>query len=187
MLIFSLIIACGTPLQRSRSHTSDASTSGDSTISGENYTDSGENHTENHFEMIGDILEEGSSIEINVHDLVNHHRISQDMSDLVHHSQLMQLARFHSEAMALEDISFGHDGFDERYDKIVSDFDFSVVRVAENVGYAGIDNAGEDVVGNWLDSDGHRDNIEGPFHYSGIGSFSIEHRVYVTQIFVRVQ
>ena len=52
MLIFSLIIACGTPLQRSRSHTSDASTSGDSTISGENYTDSGENHTENHFEMI---------------------------------------------------------------------------------------------------------------------------------------
>ena len=129
MFLFSVLIACGTPIQQTRG-----------SYLGSSAGDSYDSSSVEDLEMMGDITEEGSQVEIAVHELVNDYRVSLSKFDLIHHSQLMHLARLHSEAMANEEVAFGHDGFDDRYDEIINDFDYNVLRIAENVGYAGIDN-----------------------------------------------
>ena len=38
----------------------------------------------------------------------------------------------------------------------------------------------------WLESEGHRDNIEGPYTLSGIGSYERDGAIYFTQIFLGI-
>ena len=38
----------------------------------------------------------------------------------------------------------------------------------------------------WLESTGHRDNIEGPYTLSGIGSYERDDAIYFTQIFLSI-
>jgi len=89
----------------------------------------------------------------------------------------------HSENMANNRVAFGHDGFDTRIQRISSQL--GVARQsAENVALGNL--SAQQVVSNWINSPGHRQNIEGNFTLTGIGTARNKKGVtYFTQIFIR--
>ena len=77
--------------------------------------------------------------------------------------------------------SMNHDGFTERASNIFSKFGGS--SAAENVAYG--QTSAKQVVTDWLNSPGHRTNIEGDFVYTGISVVKNSKGVnYFTQIFI---
>jgi uncharacterized protein YkwD len=60
-------------------------------------------------------------------------------------------------------------------------------KAAENVGMARGDFAAEEIVDIWLESQGHKENIEGPYTLSGVGSYELDGAVYFTQIFLDIE
>jgi uncharacterized protein YkwD len=79
--------------------------------------------------------------------------------------------------------SFGHDGFDNRIADIRKSAGF-IRGAAENVAYGQLTAA--QVVDGWLNSPGHKKNIEGDYNLTGIGTVQREDGViYFTQIFIK--
>jgi len=176
LILFTIFLACGSELRSPR-----ASSKGSSTTQESGASD-GETLTLEEFWSFA------SAIEYDIHERVTQHRKERDLDELIPHNLLVDLTRAHSEAMAMQEVPLGHDGFEERYDIIVDEICYDIFFVAENVGYSDtIDNAGETIFANWLSNEEYRGNIEGPFHLSSIGSFELENQVYATQIFVQVQ
>ena len=92
-------------------------------------------------------------------------------------------ARDHSLDMSKGKVEFGHDGSDVRFQTLVDGI--GAASFAENVarGYP----TAEQVVQGWIDSDGHRKNIEGNYTHMGIGiAESRDGEKFYTQIFVRI-
>lgn len=120
------------------------------------------------------------------HDAVNAHRARRGQAALIWDDQVAAAAREHSQAMARGSVPFGHDGFDDRAASIGAQL--PVGAMAENVAYdggSGGEMAGR-VVDGWLRSSGHRRNIEGDFHITGVGvATAPDGRHYFTQIFVQ--
>ena len=84
--------------------------------------------------------------------------------------------------MATKRVPFGHAGFDQRIDALLDNIKGSDA-AAENVAYG--PKSAEDVVKMWLNSSGHRKNIEGNFNLTGIGiAQDKDGRPYCTQIFI---
>jgi len=96
---------------------------------------------------------------------------------------LIDLAREHSKHMALGEIPLGHDGFDDRVGVFLEDYQYQTYQAAENVGFASGNRAPEITVEMWLNSEGHRENIEGPYALTGVGAFEHNNEIYFTQIF----
>lgn len=118
--------------------------------------------------------------------LINEHREREELEPLRIHNTLVQIVREHSMDMALGILPLGHDGFDERTEEVLDCFDHNTYEIAENVGMAhGVD-AAQAAVEMWLESTGHRDNIEGPYTLSGIGSYERDGATYFTQIFLNI-
>lgn len=116
---------------------------------------------------------------------VNEHRQEQGLPDLRQLNLIREIARSHSKDMAKQIVTFGHDGFANRVDEIKASIQ-NVNGVGENVLY-GADDA-KAAVGMWLQSEGHKNNIEGSFTHTGVGIASDkDNKLYYTQIFVRVQ
>lgn len=112
----------------------------------------------------------------------NQLRKANGLAPLVMRNDLNAIARKHSEDMARGKRSFGHGGFDQRYDKMKKIFKSCLA--AENVAY-GV-NTGKDVVAFWNDSGGHRRNMLGNYTYMGIGTArDANGRIYYTQLLVR--
>ena len=118
--------------------------------------------------------------------LVNDHRVLEDLEELHIHDVLVEIAREHSMDMALGVLPLGHDGFDERTEEVLEYFEHSTYEIAENVGMARGDDASQVAVDMWLESTGHRDNIEGPYTLSGIGSYERDGVIYFTQLFLSI-
>lgn len=118
--------------------------------------------------------------------LVNEHREVEDLHALDIHDVLVEIARKHSMDMAMGFLPLGHDGFENRTEEALNYFEHSTYEIAENVGMARGNNASQAAVDMWLDSTGHRDNIEGPYTLSGIGSYERDGAIYFTQIFLSV-
>jgi uncharacterized protein YkwD len=125
-------------------------------------------------------------IEDQAFELVNAHRKSLNLQPLVKNEAIIKQARIHSKNMAEGTVAFGHDGASKRL-KIIGKTLKAMDEGGENVfecsgGYD--DLAGEAVKG-WLDSEGHRENIEGDYNLSGIGvARAANGDYYFTQIFV---
>ncbi len=117
-------------------------------------------------------------------DLVNQHRRSIGEEDLVWNKHIVRIARKHSERMADGDTSFGHDGFSHRVEKI--QVHIPTLRSAgENVAYTTYHpGTARSAVEGWLNSQGHRENIEGNYKVSAMGIAKIGRYYYFTQIFV---
>ena len=133
--------------------------------------------------------ERGASLNVNekiVLSLINEHREYEELDRLDVHPILVQIARGHSQKMALGILPLGHDGFEQRTEYILEKFDPSFYEVAENVAMAYGEDASQDAVDMWIESEGHRDNIEGPYSLSGIGSYQIDEVTYFTQIFLSI-
>lgn len=113
----------------------------------------------------------------------NQFRKSRSKKELIWHDGLSEIARKHSEAMAKGTMPFGHKDFKLREKEARKVMNGKLLAIAENVAY-GSDTA-EDVVKNWKNSQGHRQNMLGNFRYIGIGTAKSEDgQIYFTQIFV---
>lgn len=89
----------------------------------------------------------------------------------------------HSRDMANRKTGFGHEGFDNRMEAIKKNVGW-ISASAENVAYGKL--TAREVVQGWLNSPGHRRNIEGDYLYTGIGVYrDAKGILFFTQIFYR--
>mgnify|MGYP001556253815 CR=1 FL=1 len=122
-----------------------------------------------------------TDMEHEIHVLINKHRTSIGKQALVFNTTIMEICREHSYNMANGIVPFSHDGFYDRVDRIRSLI--GGTSAGENVA-AGFTSA-ESVVNGWLNSAGHRANIEGNYTTTGIGVVkSPGGCLYFTQIFL---
>jgi uncharacterized protein YkwD len=93
------------------------------------------------------------------------------------------VAARHSRDMATGKVPFGHMGLQSRVDAIKRQLG-NVLAQGENVAYG--QRSPREVVADWLESPGHRANIEGNFRLTGIGlARDSKGVIYYTQIFTR--
>lgn len=125
-----------------------------------------------------------SEIEQQTQISINQHRQSIGLAPLIWNDVVAEAARAHSENMARERISFGHDGFDERFDQINARLPIS--RMGENVAANTYLNTVDIAIQGWLDSSGHRSNIENSaYTHTGIGVAKSDLGEYfLTQLFI---
>ena len=127
-----------------------------------------------------------SSEEVNLNyallKLVNKHRAGQYLSPLQINPHIQVAATQHAQDMANGTVPFSHDGFQERAKRLIEKLSGS--SVAENVAVGQDDSLV--IVNSWLESEGHRSNIEGDFNLTGIGvARSEDNRMYYCQIFIK--
>jgi uncharacterized protein YkwD len=121
--------------------------------------------------MAGDIL-----------DLINQHRQGKGLQPLQLNPIISAQAEKHSTDMAGKKTPFGHDGFEDRVKQISQKLG-PVRASAENVADGQM--SAKEVVAGWLNSPGHRKNIEGNFSLTGIGvAADSRGTLFYTQIFV---
>ena len=119
------------------------------------------------------------SVEDEVHRLVNEHRTGMGLSALEWSETIAIECRLHSQEMANTN-SLNHDGFSERINKIGETISWSWA--GENVAYNY--SAGAVVIA-WLNSPGHKSNIESNSNLTGVGVAYNGSIIYFTQIFIR--
>jgi uncharacterized protein YkwD len=113
---------------------------------------------------------------------VNEDRKKHGLSILEMNAMESSLAAGHSHDMASGKVKFGHDGFNARARAIQKAL--GSTEIGENVA-SGLMTARE-VVDGWLNSPGHKKNIEGNFTLTGIGYASDKKgNIFFTQIFSR--
>lgn len=121
-------------------------------------------------------------VESQILDLVNQHRKAIGKPELEMLSYISYESRMHSKNMAEGVVPFGHDGFGERIERINKNVGGN--GAGENVAY-GYGSA-RAVMEGWLNSTGHRENIEGNFSHIGIGAYQHHNgAIYYTQIFIK--
>ena len=127
------------------------------------------------------VVRQDNSFENQILQYVNEYRQSKKLSPLQMNVAITAEAVKHSENMASGKTAFGHDGFDGRVSAISRQL-ASSRKFAENVAYGHLD--AKEVVNIWLNSPGHRHNIEGAYNLTGIGtSRKDDGTVFFTQIF----
>ncbi len=128
---------------------------------------------------------EFAKLEESTHQKINQYRQSKNLPPLTLNATISQQARLHSQAMATGQVPFSHNGFDDRISAIAQSISYS--RAAENVAYnQGYSDPTTQAVQGWLQSPGHRQNIEGEFDLTGIGiSKNSKGEYYFTQIFIK--
>jgi uncharacterized protein YkwD len=113
---------------------------------------------------------------------INAYRHKHGLKPLAIDPYISEAARIHSVEMANNKIPFGHEGFNQRMNQMFKHFDHSNA-FAENVAFTSENIM--TVIPLWIESKGHRENIEGNYDLTGIGiAYDNEGRVYVTQIFL---
>ncbi|MDE3253144.1 MAG: CAP domain-containing protein [Bacteroidota bacterium] len=114
---------------------------------------------------------------------VNEHRQSLGLPPLKMNEEANRQAFLHSKNMATGKTSFGHEGFEQRVASIQKTSGW-ITASAENVAYGKL--SANEVVKGWLNSPGHKKNIEGNYQFSGIGIYRDSKGVtFFTQIFFR--
>lgn len=123
-----------------------------------------------------------TQLEQSVLDYVNQHRRGKGLAPLKMMPIITAEALKHSKTMADGRVDFGHDGFEGRADRLMSQIEQSNA-ISENVAYGKF--TAQEVVNRWLQSAGHRKNIEGKFNLTGIGIVKRnDGYIYFTQIFL---
>ncbi len=125
------------------------------------------------------------SLERRTFDAINEHRLSIGIPALAWNDTVADVARTHSRNMAEQRVPFSHDGFDERFEQLNTSLRLSTM--AENVAVNSYVDPVTTAVRAWLNSNGHRVNIENPvFTETGIGIVEgIEDEYYLTQLFIK--
>jgi len=120
------------------------------------------------------------NVEAEVHRLVNLHRTGMGLAALEWNETIANECRKHSQAMANAH-TINHDGFNERINKIGETISWSWA--GENVAY---NYSAQGAVTAWLNSPGHKSNIESNSNLTGVGvAFDEDSVMYFTQIFIR--
>jgi uncharacterized protein YkwD len=114
---------------------------------------------------------------------INEHRLSKGLVPLNMNQVLTAEAQKHSQQMASGRVALGHSGFSNRVERISTELG-PISQSGENVASGNL--SAQQVVANWLNSTGHRENIEGRFTLTGIGiAKNNKGVIYFTQIFIR--
>lgn len=114
---------------------------------------------------------------------VNEYRKRKGLGALKFVEVANEQAAIHSKNMALKKASFSHDGFEQRI-AVVSKTIGTVMGAAENLAYGEL--SAEAVVKGWINSPGHKKNIEGNYTLTGIGTYQdAKGVIYFTQLFMR--
>lgn len=124
---------------------------------------------------------ETKQIEIEILELINAHRISIGLSTLNNLSAIKAQAYGHTDYMIKEQ-QVSHDNFYQRSTRLKDNP--GAEAVAENVAYAF--SSAQSVVNAWLNSEGHREVIEGDFTNFDISAEKDKDgKWYYTNIFIR--
>lgn len=124
-------------------------------------------------------------IEKNILYYINEHRKSIGLHSLSILNEASVKAAEHSADMAAGRTGFGHDGFEQRV-KYIASKTGAYAAAAENIAYGKL--TARQVVEGWLNSPGHKKNIEGNYTFTGIGIAKDNKGViFFTQIFIRKQ
>ena len=126
-----------------------------------------------------------SSMDESILKYVNEHRRSKGLGALQTLDAATQQAYLHSKNMATGKTAFGHDGFEKRVQLIQKSIGADYIPASsENVANGQL--SAKEVVKGWLNSPGHKRNIEGNYTLTGIGTYKDRKgRIYFTQIFLR--
>jgi uncharacterized protein YkwD len=120
-------------------------------------------------------------MEIETLDAINDYRISQGLTVLHQLDDITIEAFDHTKYMVSLNV-VNHDNFNNRYQNLVNEI--GAKAVSENVGFGY--RTAEAVVKAWINSEGHRKNIEGNYTHFGISVDQDENgKNYFTNIFVR--
>lgn len=120
-------------------------------------------------------------IEIEILELINAHRINEGLTPLNDHNIIKAVAYTHTDYMVVSN-NVGHDNFFQRKNSLIDNA--NATKVSENVAYAY--NSAQSVVNAWLNSDGHRETIEGDFTDFDISAEQNEEgKWYFTNIFIK--
>ena len=175
--IFLAISCTNEELMSSSEDTEESSVTDDSSEDGdideEEDTDDDETNT--------DDINSETRIEEEILVLINAHRAANNLSELQTNTTAYELAVDHNLYM-IDQGAISHDNFSSRSSALQDEED--AINVGENVasGY----NDAESVVNAWLNSTGHRENIEKNFTYTGIAVIKdSNNRNYFTQLFFR--
>ncbi len=115
-----------------------------------------------------------------VHRLVNLHRASIGLPDLEWSEIISAECRIHSIDMSNTG-NINHDGFYERIDRIKEKIPLNWA--GENVA---LNWNAQAAVTSWLNSPGHKSNIESNSNLTGVGvAFDSDSAMYLTQIFIK--
>lgn len=123
-------------------------------------------------------------MELEVHDLVNRHRVANSLKPLNLDSTLTRVARAHSRNMAEGVLPIGHNGFADRSSAVRAEIRLRAIaeNIATNLSYP---NPARTAFTNWMLSPGHKENIEGRYNLTGVGiAKDGEGTYYFTQLFV---
>jgi uncharacterized protein YkwD len=125
-----------------------------------------------------------TALERQVHALVNNHRTTIGLAPLAYSEEVAVNARQHSRDMAMGYVGLGHEGAEMRGRSLSRVMSFS--QFAENVGATNYSRAAAPgtAVSEWLQSSGHRKNIEGNFDVTGVGITHAGDTFFFTQIFL---
>ncbi len=127
------------------------------------------------------IILEDKSIEVEILDLINDHRLSKGLDSLLDMNLVKSVAYTHTDYM-VDNNEVSHANFFKRSEYLKANAGAS--KVSENVAY-GYSSA-ESVVNAWLKSEGHRATIEGDFTNFDISAeVNTEGKWYYTNIFIK--
>lgn len=124
---------------------------------------------------------QAKTIEVEILELINNHRLSLGLSPLGDMTVVKSVAYSHTDYMVDNNV-VSHDNFYKRSDYLKANA--GAKKVSENVAY-GYSSA-ESVVKAWLKSEGHKANIEGDFtNFDVSAEENAEGRWYYTNIFIK--
>lgn len=114
---------------------------------------------------------------------INRYRASLGKQPLEWSDAVYVQAEKHSADMAASRTEFGHLGFSERITALSRQLGF-IGASAENVAYG--QQSAQEVVNGWINSSGHRKNIQGDYNLTAVGTATArDGAIYYTQIFIR--
>ena len=114
--------------------------------------------------------------------LVNNYRTTKGLTPFKINLYIMRAAWEHSRDMGTQKIPFGHDEFDHRMIELAKKV-HPANAFGENVAYGA--KTAQEAMDMWLNSEGHRKNIEGKYSITGVGIVrGKDGNLYFTQIFV---
>ena len=126
-----------------------------------------------------------ADVQKSILDDINSYRVKHGLSQLKINAEISLEAKKHSQDMALNVVPFGHKLIKERMHRLFGEFK-RPRGIAENVAYTSSGRGADELVRLWLNSPGHRRNIEGNYNLTGIGVVrDKDGGVYATQIFLR--
>lgn len=131
--------------------------------------------------IVSSYVPETKLMEVEILDLINKHRESLSLNKLNDMSAIKSEAYGHNNYM-IENDEVSHANFFKRKDNLVKNV--GAVAVAENVAYAF--SSPQSVVNAWLNSEGHKNVIEGDYTNFDISAEQDEEgKWYYTNIFIR--